>query len=654
MTDSEKFYVTTPIYYVTARPHLGSLYSTLLADVAKRWHMMRGYNTFMLTGTDEHGQKIAQAAQKAGKEPKEFVDSFISAYKSIWKSYEIEYDHFIRTTDENHIKAVQNWLKLLQEKGDIYKSVYKGWYCTPCETFVTEKEAEAVTAEQTTPVCPSCARCTNAMEEECYFFKLSAYQDKLLQFFQDNPDFITPAERFQEVINFVKSGLKDLSISRTTISWGIPFPGDAKHITYVWADALTNYITAIGYGNPKREKEFSYWWPADVQIMGKDIVRFHAIYWPAFLMASELPLPKKLLVHGWLKVNNQKMSKSFGNIIDPQELLNTYGPEPVRYYLTRYMAITQDAEFSTGDLEQRINADLADELGNLLNRVTTLAHKHNLTHVNPPLHWSKQELELRDSFWTLLEDVLHDMHDYYFHRAYANLWKFIKSLNAYFHGQEPWKVAATDKDRFAEIISATCHGLYAAALLTWPVMPSKMQELLASLGISFTVSQEDMVDTLRTNPWTKQFVLTKINTLFTKYETKQLATPQDTSAEKSMNIAPKTETPAVDNIAITDFAKLMLVVGTIDQCEEVPKSDKLLKLQVNFGEKGIRQILSGIKKDYKPEDLIGKQAIFIYNLAPRTMMGLESHGMLLATKDADGKIVYTTPATPVQNGMVLS
>lgn len=313
------FYVTTPIYYVTAKPHLGSLYATLLADTVARWNKLCGADVFFLTGTDEHGQKIAQAAAAVKQDPKDFVDSFIPDYKKAWDLYDIQYDKFIRTTDDYHIKGAQAFVTTLLDKGYIYKSVYKGWYCTPCETFVVEIGPEEEPAAKG-PQCPSCGRDTHIVSEETYFFKLSAFGDKLLAFYKENPDFIMPKERAHEVTSFVESGLKDLSISRTTVKWGVPFPNDPSHTIYVWVEALSNYLTGIGYGDPHKTKEFNYRWPADVQVLGKDIVRFHAVYWPAMLMAAELPLPKKLLVHGWIKVDKQKMSKSLGNVVDPIEL----------------------------------------------------------------------------------------------------------------------------------------------------------------------------------------------------------------------------------------------------------------------------------------------------------------------------------------------
>lgn len=645
-----KFYVTTPIYYVTAKPHLGSLYSTVLADVAARWFKLRGAKTFFLTGTDEHGQKVAEAAHKAGMQPKQFVDSFIDAYKSIWAKYYIDYTYFIRTTDTSHVKAVQDWIKKLQDSGDIYKAFYTGWYCTPCETFVTEKDQLESTDKTSSPLCPSCSRATGFVEEESYFFRLSAYQDKLLAYYATHPDFIVPSERTSEVLNFVKSGLKDLSISRTTVSWGIPFPGDDKHITYVWADALNNYITAIGYGDPAKAQEFKFWWPADLQVMGKDIVRFHAVYWPAFLMASGLEIPQKLLVHGWIKVNNQKMSKSFGNVVDPEKLLTEYGADAVRYYLTKHMATTQDSEFSTQDLEQRINSDLANDLGNLLNRVITLAHKFELYTIDAPATLGQKELDLRDDFWTMLNSMTVEMEDYYFYRALHTLGKFVSEVNAYFHAQEPWKIAATDNARFQEIISASCHSLYAVAKLLWPVMPVKMEELLSSLGVTdfstLLAQQGDMIEQLKDNPWNKSFMLHKINPLFAKIEPKP-------ETEMTTLVTPIANVQEQANISIDDFLRVELVVGTIKECEEVPKSDKLLKLQVNFGERGTRQILSGVRKHFACTDLIGKQAVFVYNLNPRMMMGLESHGMLLTAEAEDKKLNFITVPNPVPNGTKL-
>lgn len=610
------YYITTPIYYPTANPHLGSLYSTLLADVAARWSVLKGNPTFFLTGTDEHGQKIAQAAEQAGITPQAFVDQIIPAYQQLWKQYEIDYTQFMRTTNPQHRAAVQQWIELLKKKGDIYKGFYEGWYCTPDETFVTD-----VTEGDQAPLCPTCGRVTHKVSESSYFFKLSAYQDKLLDFYKSHPNFIIPRERAQEVIKFVESGLKDLSISRTTISWGIPFPGDAEHSVYVWADALNNYITAIGWGDPARAKEFEKWWPAAVHVLGKDIVRFHAVYWPAFLMAVGLPMPEHLLVHGWIKVGEQKMSKSLGNALDPRLLAEKYGVEQIRYYLVRSVAVTHDHEVSDKDITERINADLADDLGNLLNRMLALAERHNLLKVPEVSSWSPASRTLHEAQFAAVAEYERCMSEYQFHHALAALWKCIAQINGYFHTQEPWKLAKTDPKLFQETIAATCNSLRAIALLVWPVMPTIAQAILGSLGQEFTRGH-NYVRELSEDQWQRAFRLTIIKPLFNKVEL-PVKTPE-AEVEKS------------NHIGFEDWTKVDLRVGTVTSCEIVPKSDKLYKLTVDFGPLGIRQILSGVRKDFAPEDLLHKQGVFVSNLAPRMMLGLESQGMMLFAKDADG------------------
>ena len=634
---NKKFYVTTPIYYATGTPHLGTLYSTVLADIAARWNRLQGKDVFFLTGTDEFGQKVAQAAEKAGKKPKEFVDTFIPAYTQLWEKYGINYSHFIRTTDESHITSVQKWISQLEKKGDIYKGAYEGWYCLPCETYLTEKDFEPGTKD---PACVSCERSTQWVSEPCYFFKLSKYQDKLLKFYEDNPHFITPKERFAEVISFVKGGLQDLSISRTTLSWGVPFPHDKDHVTYVWADALNNYITAIGYAQEGKEELFKKWWPADMQIIGKDIVRFHAIFWPAFLLASDLPLPKQLLVHGWIKMGDHKMSKSRGNSVDPRDLYKTYGPDAVRYYLARQLSIAQDGQFTIEDLEQKITSDLANDLGNLLQRMGTLACKNNCSTVTVGT-WAEEEEKLQEHARNMITSFHDEMDRGYFHIALSHVWKFINAVNAYFHASAPWKLVKTDQEKFKTVLSATCHSLNTIATMLWPIMPYKMEELFNRLGIDF-VPSGDHITHLMNDEWNKNFMLQEGKALFEKPEIKKVIVEEK-------KVEP-------NYISIDDVIKVDIRVGTIKECVEVAKSEKLVKSQVDLGDLGVKQIFSGIKQWYKPEDLIGKQALFIVNLKPRKMMGELSEGMMLlsdSTENGKKSVTLVSPNSQVPNGSKL-
>lgn len=629
------FYVTTPIYYVTANPHLGSLYSTLIADVLARWHKLQGKPVFFLTGTDEHGQKVAQAAQAVGLEPKKFVDQFIPAYQETWKAYHIAYNRFIRTTDHAHIKGAQDLLKILIKKGDIYKANYQGWYCTPCETFLTDKDIE--NNRGAAPLCPSCARPTEYVSEQTYFFKLSAYQEKLLTFYKEHPECVVPKERLNEVIKFVESGLKDLSISRTTISWGVPFPDDSEHVVYVWAEALANYLTGIGYGDPSAQGTFEAYWPNAMHVLGKDIIRFHALMWPALLMAAGLPVPQRLLVHGWIKMNKEKMSKSRGNVVDPMELHAVYGPEAVRFYLMRHIPVNQDGDFTIDQLEQTIESDLANDLGNLLNRMLILAEKNNVQTLAAHTTWSAASVDLRDQSMNAIEEFKQHMHDYMFHLALARLWKFINAINGYFHAQEPWKLAKTNTALFLEVLSATAHALRVVGYLLWPIMPEKMEALLSSLGCSIDF-KSDVLSYLEADVWNHEFHYKKIDPLFTKPEPREVMEQTE-------------KTPMIDNsIAIEDFAKVDLRVGKIHACEEVAGSDKLLKLTVDFGPLGERQILSGVKKHFAPADLIGKHGVFVVNLKPRKMMGMESHGMMLFASDDEGGMSRVTIEKTVKPG----
>lgn len=638
-----KFYVTTPIYYVNSRPHLGTLYTTVIADVAARWNKVLGKKVFMLTGTDEHGQKIQEKAQEVGKDPRNFVDAMIPEFKKVWEMYGIEYNRFIRTTDADHEAAVVDWIKKLQEQGDIYKSTYTGWYCVPCETFVTVTN-ELAKDEAGTYICPSCKRALRQMEEESYFFRLSAYEQQLLDFYEQHPDFILPKERMNEVVSFVKSGLKDLSISRKTVSWGIPFPGDPQHTVYVWGDALNNYISAIGYGQKSKEaqEQLAFWWPADMHIIGKDIVRFHAVYWPAFLIAAGMQPPRRLLVHGYILSGDQKMSKSLGNAVDPKDLVQTYGAEQVRYYLLRNFPVSQDGQFSIKNLEEHIAADLANNLGNLLSRMATLALANGLATVNPPVELETATVALREKCAEMYRVYWEEMNKASYHIALAEVWKLLSAVNAYFQEYKPWTLAKTDKQMFDEVIYATCHSLYAVAILLWPVMPNKMEKLLTSIGHTFK-KEFNYDPELRDNSFSRTYSLAKLDEpLFVRPE------------PRAVVAAAAPAVPDVATIAIDDFTKVQLLVGTVTSCEPVAGSEKLYKLQVDLGVHGQRQILSGVAPYFKPEELLGKQGVYVANLAPRKMMGLESRGMMLFAKDDKGNMRMVTVGGPVENGTRVS
>lgn len=643
--NKNKFYITTPIYYVNAKPHLGTLYTTVLADVFARWNKVLGKKVFFLTGTDEHGQKLYEAAEKAGMKPNDFVDSMIPPFKQMWKLYDLNYDKFIRTTDEEHKKAVGYFIKKLQNQGDIYKSSYSGLYCVPCETFVTPN-TETPKNEAGNYVCPSCLRGLKEVSEESYFFRLSAYQDKLLEFYEANPNLISPKERLNEVTSFVKSGLKDLSISRKSVSWGIPFPGDPSHTVYVWGDALTNYISAIGFGqdSEKAKEEFNFWWPADMHLMAKDIVRFHAVYWPAFLMALDLPLPKKMLVHGYILMGDKKMSKSLGNIVDPVKLAEWYGIEPVKYYLMKQISVAQDSLFDLKELENTIAADLANGVGNLLSRTVTLALNNKLTQVKTPNAFEPESSSLKEKYEETFKTYWEEMNNGTPHLALAELQRFVANVNAYFHSQQPWVLAKQNKEKFEEVIYTSCQSLYMIGILLWPILPQKMESLLQALGHKFDLSNK-YAEELRAGNWNKTFTLTEVKTaLFVRPES-HVDQPAETKITRNASV-----TTDQDFIKIDDFAKVQLIVGTINSCETISGSDKLYKLSVDLGKFGVRQILSGVRQFISADELIGKQGIVVANLAPRKMMGHESQGMMLFAEDESKNFRLVTVNGIVDNG----
>ncbi len=612
----KKFYVTTPIYYVNDVPHLGHAYTTIAADVLARYKRLKGYEVFFLTGTDEHGQKIEKSAKAKGMTPKELADSVVVNFKRLWERFDISYDHFIRTTDDYHEKVVQEIFQRLYDKGDIYLGEYEGWYCTPCESFWSKSQ---LVEEKH---CPDCGRPVERLREKSYFFRLSAYQDKLLQFYEENPDFVLPEFRMNEVKAFVKQGLEDISISRTTFRWGVPVPFDDEHVIYVWFDALFNYISGVGYGTD--DEKFKKFWPADVHIIGKDILRFHAIYWPAFLMAAGFELPKRVFAHGWWTVEGRKMSKSLRNVVDPNRLIDMYGADAVRYFLLREVPFGLDGDFSHKALIHRINGDLANDLGNLLYRVLTMTIKYAGGKVPAPTE--NRDTELEELAKRVLERVDEYLNRQAFNRALEAIWELIRAANKYVDVKAPWTLNKEDKkEELGNVLYNLLEPLRLVGVMLYPFMPSKMGEMLAQLGCGSEPKEEDL-------NWGRMQVgaeVAKGKPLFPKVEEEKIVK----EIEKEVAEVEKKE-EAIPEISIEDFAKLNIIVAQVVEAERVPKTDKLLKLVVDTGTEK-RTVVAGIGAHYKPEELVGKKVLYLSNLKPKKLRGIMSCGMILAASKGE-------------------
>ena len=626
--DKKTFYITTPIYYPSDKLHIGHTYSTVAADTEARYRRLKGYDTFFLTGTDEHGQKIEDKAKAAGVTPKEYVDNIVAGIKDLWKLMNISYDKFIRTTDEYHEKAVQKIFKKMYDKGDIYKGYYEGLYCKPCESFWTE--TQAVDGK-----CPDCGRPVGKATEEAYFFKLSAYGDKLIKYYEEHPGFIEPQSRQNEMINnFIKPGLQDLCVSRSSFKWGIPVPVDENHVIYVWLDALTNYITALGYGSDD-DSLYKKFWPANVHLIGKDIIRFHTIYWPAFLMSIDEPLPQKVYGHGWVLLEGGKMSKSKGNVVDPVVLAERYGVDALRYYLLREIAFGSDGTFSNENLINRINSDLANDLGNLVSRTVAMVIKY----FGGTIPAERESGEFDDDLKVLAaktaeaaDDALDKLN---FSIGLTEIWKFVSRTNKYIDETAPWALAKDEskRARLAEVMYNLCESIRIISVLIAPFMPDTCAEIRRQLGLEGGFEWDECKEFGKNATYT----VCKGDIIFPRIDLeKELAELEATHAEPVNPL--KAEIEGVAKIGIDDFAKVDLRVAKVVECVPVKKAKKLLQLTLDDGTGSPRTVASGIAKWYKPEDIIGKSVILVSNLKPAVLCGVESCGMILAADAGEDEV----------------